>query len=74
MRRGLRRRLAEPIHLAHIEFVVSASLGIAVDGGTARTPDQLLNAADQDMYVEKARSRAVNPAPGLRGHRDTEDA
>lgn len=70
---SLRRRLAEPIHLAETELVVSASIGIAVDEGTARTPDQLLNAADQAMYVDKLCSRAANPAAGLRGHRDAGD-
>jgi len=52
----LAARLAQPIRLAEREFIIGASIGMAV-GDSAETVDDLLRNADIAMYVAKANGK-----------------
>jgi diguanylate cyclase len=50
--------MAAPITLGDRELVLSASVGVAVSGPDADSPEQLLRNADTALYEAKARGRA----------------
>ncbi|WP_296946898.1 EAL domain-containing protein [uncultured Massilia sp.] len=51
------QRVALPIALDGHQVTIGASIGIAIGGGDAHTPDELLNNADAAMYEAKDNGR-----------------
>lgn len=53
----VRKRLSEPVHLAHHELTVSGSIGIALYPHDASNGNDLIKHADTAMYAAKAKGR-----------------
>jgi len=58
--------LNEPVWVDDVKLVVSASIGMAQDLGTALDPREVIEQADDAMYCQKARYRRKSRGLGLR--------
>jgi diguanylate cyclase (GGDEF)-like protein/PAS domain S-box-containing protein len=61
--RRIRRAMKKPLEVDQNQFVLSASIGIALNTPCRGTPERLVQAADQAMYRAKSRGRSVPFVP-----------